>query len=256
MFFPYRILEHCLSSSTKEFSLGFQEFIGQLVQTDLGEYFQCYVDVVVYDSSSLASGLPNATVTVLSGSLPSATSSAQVPYTEGKTDLMGKACIPVKCDEKSRIFVEYGTLRLLAMNKTTQQEHVPKGFIVDLECSSEVVMFYSNSWGLVNGKEGPVYNAYEKGRCDNAGLNNSFFVFALYTSPPLLTNEIQFNQSLGKDAFKLAWTLYGDSKRCYLKVKMKVSKLNLHLNTHPAHAHAHTHTQRHPHIGSNSVKRN
>ena len=114
--------------------------MGKEAAENIDDYDQCYVDVIVYNSTSFKYGLEGATVTILSGEYRT---SSYMPFSQGITDSEGKSCIPVECRIEARAFVEKGTNRLFALNVTLPQQHLPEGYSVDLETNNEVLKFYT-----------------------------------------------------------------------------------------------------------------
>lgn len=182
----------------------------------------------MYNSTSFRYGLDNATVFVLAGPLDVVT----LTFSEGLTDSSGHTCIPVKCRDEARIFVEKNSVRLTALNETMQKKNLPRLFYMALETGNEVIKFFVNAWGTISGRSGPVYSTKEKQKCQNATNEDFHFAFSYISIPEkLMSTPIPpKNPNNIKDpAFYNLW-YYGKApfssiRYCYFKVKVKVCKL-------------------------------
>lgn len=183
-------------------------------------YSQCYVDVAVYNSTSFKFGLFNATVTVLVGELDSPT----LRFSDGQTDATGHACIPVACRDEARVLVERNAVRLSALDETTQRKNLPKLFYINLE-TNEMVKFYVNAWGTIQGKSGPVYSSNEKEKCQNASDTDFHLTYSYISIPDVLMSTQAPLTDINDPNFNKQW-YYGLApsfapKYCYFKIKVK-----------------------------------
>lgn len=217
------MLEGCLAQEMN-FTLGNRVITSNKLQEKSDDISVCYVDVVVYNSSSFKYGLINAVVTAISGDI----FLEKTNYSAKFTNINGHACLPVNCHSQVRVFVEKNVVRISALNKTMQQLNLPAGFRVTLETNNEVVQFYSYAWGQLFGKSGPVYSHAERQQCAEARPTDNHIVFSYLTYPDKLVSTLQppLDHTNPLDPnFANAWRygLDGSSspkRSCFFKIKV------------------------------------
>ncbi|XP_060582413.1 uncharacterized protein LOC132738825 [Ruditapes philippinarum] len=218
--FMYMIIWKGCDAQQRNFTLASTTITAEKLQEKVNDYGQCYVDVVVHNSSSFQFGLLNATVIALTND------SGKVYYADRLTDINGHVCIPVLCHKAIRIFVEKNSVRISALNKTMQQRNIPRGFSVKFETNNEVILFYAYAWGTVAGRSGPVYSTKEKGKCNAALTSDYHFVFSYIAIPDRLLSTLPppTNPDDPSDPkFENAWRygMTGNRQSCFFKIKIK-----------------------------------
>jgi len=188
---------------------------------DISDKSLCFVDVMVFNSSSYTFPLPNVHVIVLSDELKNG-----MNYSRGLTNKDGKVCLPVNCQKYARIIVEANNARIPAADLVYQRQFLPPSYLVEHEYFAEVIRFHATWWGTILGKSGPVYRNTEQNMCLQAGGNNNHFLFSypsfsdvLDTTPNPMESDDPFTQL---DAWRYGFFYY-EMATCYIKVKVKVN---------------------------------
>ncbi|XP_060565150.1 uncharacterized protein LOC132724323 [Ruditapes philippinarum] len=207
---------------TRNFTIGIEEVSVKKIIPIENDYDQCYIHITVHNSSSFRYGLQGAVVTVVSRRQDSVDNFNYTGYSTGLTDSNGRACILVHCRAEAVIFVEKNNIRVFALNETLQKSRLPMYFAFDLKFNNEFIFTYTYPWGIVDGRNGPVFYSNEKNECINTHSNNYHFVFSYLSIPDFLNDTVAPITS--NDFFNGHVWYYGtenDRKTCYLKVKTK-----------------------------------
>ena len=190
-------------------------------------YAECYVSVVVYNSTTNTNGLPGALVTVVSRTKDSNTKYNFTGYSQAVTNADGHACLPVYCRAEGIISVANKRERLFAQPIDVQKSKLPPHFRVAIQSNGEEIQFYSYVFGTIRGKTGPTYTTVEKSLCTKGDTTNYHFVFSYLSIPDELvsTPVPTKSPSVLPDAKTWYYGIRGtDIYTCYLKLIIRVSK--------------------------------
>lgn len=213
--------------AAQNFTLGNTEYVVPELMENETAYHQCYLDVVVHNSSSYKYGLANAVVTAISGVI----GSDNVNYSQVNTSASGHACLPVVCESEVHVFVTKNGIRIPAFNKTMQQRFLPLGYVAYLEYNSEVIKFYAFAWGELGGRNGPVYRNSYKRNCIGATLDNFYMVFSYVSFPDKLYSTYPPATNLKAPNASYAWRYNNQKKTCFFKIGFKVESTSVKITT-------------------------
>ena len=201
------------------------------IKPGTNSYEECYVSVVVYNSTTNTNGLPGAKVTVVSRTKVSSTRYNYTGYSQEVTNADGHACLPVYCRAEAIISVKNKGERLFAQPLDVQRSKLPPHFRVAIQSNGEEILFYSYVFGTILGKTGPTYTTVEKPLCTKGDTTNYHFVFSYLSIPDELVSTPVPTKSTDVVPDPRTW-YYGifgspDIPTCYLKLIIRVSIISV-----------------------------
>ncbi|XP_045182303.2 uncharacterized protein LOC123541023 [Mercenaria mercenaria] len=216
----------------QNFTIGGEAVAVRRIVPVTNDFDQCYVHVTVHNSSSFRYGLENAKVTILSRAQGEGGKVNYTGFSDGLTDANGQACILVHCRAEGLVFVEKNGIGVFALNKSMQISRLPMFFNFDLKYNNEFIFFYTYPWGIVGGRNGPVFYSQEKDQCINANPNDYHFVFSYISIPDVLNGTVSpLTDDDPTDRYVWYYGLGNDRRTCYMKVKIKTLSPQLSIGT-------------------------